>query len=377
MSTLFKLVQELAKPAVYYDDNQFCFNKATENFIGYTNKEISDIKTWFEKLYLINSEEAYKHYQKSKSANFKESSDAILTNKSGSLIYAKFTGYRQGGEVMWLLTDTTDNTLAKDASDAELKLKMDAILEIKRLKTKLSKENIKLKKSNQELEDFAYVASHDLKEPLRKIVSFSARLKTKYGEVLDEKGVFYIERLENAGMRMQRLIDDLLTYSKVSRIEIDQLKPIDMVDLFNHIEYKLEKVIQDSQAIITKKNILPMHGNDSLLVSLFQNLISNSIKFQRQGVSPEIEIDSQHIEIRNRNYIQYTVKDNGIGIEAKFVKKVFNIFERLHSKDTYKGTGIGLAISKRIVEKHNGKISIDSEVGKGTTFNIYIPKIKQ
>jgi len=373
---LFLMVQNVRKPAVYIKDNLFYINNYTELLTGYKNGDIANLNDWFKLLYPENSNQVKKTYEEALKKGFPLSLEFRLVRKTGDKRFVQFTGYSNDTEVLWLLEDITEILASREDSVTQLRHKTDALKEIKLLKARQVNENIKLKKSNKELEDFAYIASHDLKEPLRKISAFSAQLKEKYANSLDEKGNFYIDRLTNASIRMQKLIDDLLHYSRVSRIELDQMKAIDLPELINYIEFKLERYIQEKKAKIIKKKILPIMGNESLIQSLFQNLITNGIKFHKKSELPVIEIDSEMITIRRRSFVHYTIRDNGIGIESRYLKRVFNIFERLHGIDKYEGTGIGLAISKRVVEKHNGKIAIESEIGVGTTFHLYLPNIQ-
>jgi signal transduction histidine kinase len=229
-----------------------------------------------------------------------------------------------------------------------------------------------LSRSNRELEDFAFVASHDLQEPLRKIRAFGDRLQTNYAQLLDEKGADYINRMKNAAERMSNLINDLLEFSRIST----RGKPFKNVPLQQLIESTLGDIeisIEESGATITLDKLPEINADASQMHHLFLNLISNAIKFRKNDVKPIIEIQYNQETTSQEQWHVITVKDNGIGFEQEFSDKIFVPFQRLHARTEYKGTGIGLAICRRIVERHGGKISATSVLGEGTNFKIEIP----
>lgn len=366
-------IQNISMPAIWSDKDSFHMNKWAEELTGFKNEEIPTLIDWFKCVYRDDWETLYyDSYIPAKNSNYDKPEDVVLFHKDGTVRYVRFVGYVAGDSEIWFMTNMTEEKSLIIKSESDIKNLGTAILEIKRLKKKLRQENKKLKKSNQELEDFAYVASHDLKEPLRKIVSFSNRLKEKYGNQLDEKGQFYIERMESASKRLQGLIDDLLKYSRVTKIDAEQ-EVVDMHAVLDTVLDNLERPITRSKAIVTLDKILPIKANKNLMELLFQNLIHNATKFHEEGSIPQIKISSKIVIIKMKPFVCYTVSDNGIGIEEKYLKRVFNIFEKLHGKDKYPGTGIGLAICQRIVEKHSGEIEIVSTFSEGTTFQIYLP----
>ncbi len=229
-----------------------------------------------------------------------------------------------------------------------------------------------LARSNQELEQFAYVASHDLQEPLRMIASFNQLLAEEYKDKLDAEANSYINFAVDGAKRMQNLISDLLEYSRVGRLD-QGIKPIDCNEIFNHAITNLRGAIQESSATVVKEDPLPtINGNELRITQLFQNLIGNAIKY-RGEVPPKIHIKA---ETQGDNWL-FSIKDNGIGIDPKHAERIFQIFQRLHARDKYSGTGIGLALCKKIVENHQGKIWVESEEGKGATFYFSIPKSLQ
>ncbi len=218
-----------------------------------------------------------------------------------------------------------------------------------------------LKRSNTELEQFAYVASHDLQEPLRMVASFTQLLEKQYKDKLDETAAEYINFAVDGAKRMQNLIKDLLAYSRVTSHNEDFIE-IDCEELIEEVIFNLEIIIKDNKAIITR-DPLPIIRSDRLqMQQLFQNLIMNAIKYNDK--MPVIHISAQ----KDGEYWVFGVSDNGIGIDPEHYERIFQVFKRLHSKEEYNGTGIGLAICKRIVERHGGRIWIESELGNGSTF---------
>ena len=247
----------------------------------------------------------------------------------------------------------------------------------------LIQSNAALQQSNQNLEQFAYVASHDLQEPLRKIKSFGDLLQAQYGPTIGPKGADLIARMQSASDRMSTLIQSLLTYARLSAEQKQQPGMVHLEDLFNDLIADLSVLIQERQGVVRLKPPIPIiSGDPQQLRQLFQNLLTNALKFVPNDRTPLITVSTQIVEgphvpnlatAADAVYAQICVKDNGIGIEAANYDKVFGLFNRLHGRQQFEGSGIGLATSKKVVENHKGTISIDSEVGKGTTFNVYLP----
>lgn len=219
-----------------------------------------------------------------------------------------------------------------------------------------------LKQKNIELEQFAYVASHDLQEPLRTVSGFVELLKRHYSYQADESVIKYINYITDASDRMRRLVQDLLDYSRLGRQRI--LEPIDCNQVVEEVLTDLTMSIQESQAVININQLPVISGYATEMKQLFQNLLSNSLKFRKRGESPVISISV----IPKEEHWQFSVTDNGIGIEEKYWERIFVIFQRLHTKTEYEGTGIGLAHCKKITELHNGKIWVDSRPDEGSTF---------
>ncbi|MDE1669346.1 MULTISPECIES: sensor histidine kinase [Nocardia] len=233
-------------------------------------------------------------------------------------------------------------------------------------KTDLDLQAEELRRSNTELEQFAYVASHDLQEPLRKVAAFCQLLEKRYGDQLDERGKQYIDFAVDGAKRMQVLINDLLTFSRVGRIT-DRNVPTGLGQTLDKALTNLSSAIDDTGALVRRPDELPeIIGDPTLLTMLWQNLIANAVKFREPDRSPEIEITCELAEHGSGWLL--AVSDNGIGIAPEFAEKVFVIFQRLHNREEYSGTGIGLAVCKKIVEYHGGRIWIDTEYTAGTRF---------
>ncbi len=242
----------------------------------------------------------------------------------------------------------------------------------------LDAQAIELRRSNAELEQFAYVASHDLQEPLRKVASFCQLLQKRYGDKLDDRGIEYIGFAVDGAKRMQVLINDLLTFSRVGRLNTDHTE-VDLDATLNDALANLSTAIEESGAEILRigADLPRITGDPTLLTMLWQNLVGNAVKFARDGVAPRVVIECQSGTGDHENQVLFSFSDNGIGIPAEFVDKVFVIFQRLHARAAYGGTGIGLAICKKIVEYHGGTIWIDTAYTDGTRFCIALPTAGQ
>ncbi len=220
-----------------------------------------------------------------------------------------------------------------------------------------------LERSNEELEQFAYIASHDLQEPLRMISSYTQLLAKRYKDQLDNDANEFINYAVDGANRMQVLINDLLSYSRVGT-KGEDFSHVDLNSVLEAVKANLKGVIEETGAVIKYSKLPTVMADNSQMIQLFQNLIGNAVKFRREGVTPEIEITSK----KEGNLFRFVVKDNGIGIDKKYLDRIFVIFQRLHTKEEFPGTGIGLAICKKIVERHGGEISVESAEGKGSDF---------
>lgn len=252
-------------------------------------------------------------------------------------------------------------------------------------KKKLETTIIELTRSNRELENFASVSSHDLQEPLRKILAFGGRLETKCGNLLGDQGRDYLNRMLDASVRMQTLIEDLLIFSRVT-IQAEQFRPVDLNKVVEEVLSDLEVLIDKEGARIEVGDLPTIDADSTQMRQLLQNLISNALKFHQEetlivkiyGII--IDRDDSTQPPSGESHIgqncQIIVKDNGIGFDEKYLDRIFNVFQRLHGREDYKGTGIGLAVCRKIAERHGGDITAKSTLGQGATFIVTLP-IKQ
>ena len=259
------------------------------------------------------------------------------------------------------------------------------ITDRKRVDEKLKLYSDKLERSNRELQDFAQVASHDLQEPLRKILSFGDRLKTKAGESLDDDSKDYLHRMCNAAARMQTLINDLMAFSRVE-IKGQAFVPTDLGVIAREVSADLETRIEQAGGRVEIEALPTIDADPMQMRQLLQNLIGNSLKYFRAGVSPVVRISCQKPEARRpdlldesgsvRQFCELLVTDNGIGFDEKYLDRIFTVFQRLHKKGEYEGTGVGLAICRKIVDRHSGTITARSSPGQGATFMVTLPVVQ-
>ncbi|MFO0845598.1 MAG: ATP-binding protein [Gemmataceae bacterium] len=235
--------------------------------------------------------------------------------------------------------------------------------------------NEALVRSNKDLEEFAYVASHDLQEPLRKIQSFGERLTTRCRAGLDDLGRDCVQRMNSAAARMQRLIHDLLMFSRVST-NAQPPGPVDLNKVAREALSDLEQRVQETGGKVHLGSLPNIRADATQMRQLLQNLIGNALKFHRPGVPPEVSVAGRIVRTPkegNCSYCELIVRDNGIGFAPTYAERIFQVFQRLHGRGQYEGTGVGLAICRKIVERHGGSIVADSVPGQGATFTIQLP----
>jgi PAS domain S-box-containing protein len=262
-------------------------------------------------------------------------------------------------------------------SEGGLSVYMKEITDRKSAETQLLQLNDELRSkakdlafSNAELEQFAYVASHDLQEPLRMVTSFMGLLEKKYGNVIDDKGKQYIHFAIDGGKRMHQIILELLEFSRVGRTE-DKMELVDLNLFEKEIKSLYRSKIEEKKAVIKFGNLPILQTLKAPLRQVFQNLVGNALKYQQADRNPVVNVSGNEFD----NYWEFTVADNGIGIEKENYDSIFIIFKRLHNYSDIKGTGLGLAMTKKIIEQLGGKIWVSSEPGKGSAFTFTIPKV--
>jgi light-regulated signal transduction histidine kinase (bacteriophytochrome) len=256
----------------------------------------------------------------------------------------------------------TNGTLSKQAMIID-------ITEIKKTEEELKRISEELARSNAELKDFAYIASHDLKKPLQSIESFANLLARRYKGKLDAKADEFISYIVEGVQRLQILIKDLLEYSQIET-KAKNIKPTDCSFIVEEAMSNLKTAMDESNAVVTYNKLPTIMSDPQQIISLFQNLIDNAIKF-RSNKAPRVRISAD----RKGNEWIFSIRDNGIGIDPENFEKIFVMFQRLHGSADFPGTGIGLSICKKIIERHGGRIWVESEPGKGATFFFVIPSI--
>jgi len=285
----------------------------------------------------------------------------------------------ENGQTIWLaaaiekvgdsVTVTSKNITSEKESALHLE-KVNALLEKK--EALLEQKNSKLQSQNEELASFNYIASHDLQEPLRKIRIFTSRILELESGNLQEASQGYFENIGKTAERMQNLINDLLAYSGMDSENL-KMKETDLNVILKQVLAAIED-ISESKSVQFKFDDLPViYGIPPLLEQLFSNIIINALKYSREGVAPEISVSYEPAQIKNTKYHKIAVADNGIGFEAQYKDKIFEVFQRLHGKKEYGGTGVGLAICKKIMQYHNGLIAAEGIPGEGAVFTVFFP----
>jgi PAS domain S-box-containing protein len=327
------------------------WNNTAERVLGRSKNETLGHNLWeiFTNLIDSNSSRKYHEAMKTRQAVHFEDYYPLMEK------WHEISAYPSNKGLSLYFKDITDRKMSE--------------MHLEALNENLQKHTKELAISNAELEQFAYVASHDLQEPLRMVTSFLTQLETKYGNIVDAKGKQYIHFAVDGAKRMRQIILDLLEFSRVGRTE-DDLEEVDLNMLTNEILALYRKQIEEKGAIITFDNLPAIQTYKTPMRQVLQNLIGNGLKYQAPDVIPVINISVKE----DKTHWQISVKDNGIGVDKAYFEKIFIIFQRLHNKEEYSGTGMGLAITKKIVESLGGKIWIESEEGKGSTFHFTILK---
>ena len=290
---------------------------------------------------------------------------------------------KPGADEVGILCDGFNAMLTEiQERDAELRIHRLQLEEtVERRTWMLKARTEELTRSNTELEQFAYISSHDLQEPLRKIQAFGDMLTNQYRDVLGDEGRDYLQRMQGAAKRMQGLINELLNYSRITT-KAQPFVQVDLNDVVRHVLIDLETRIQETGGRVELEPLPTLAGDPTQMRQLLQNLIGNSLKYHRADVPPVVKVQSRLLPLGDRafpsqeppiQFCEITVEDNGIGFEQKYVDRIFAPFERLHGRGEYEGTGMGLAICRKIVERHGGTITARSISHQGSTFIVTVP----
>ncbi|MEO7983663.1 MAG: PAS domain S-box protein, partial [Bacteroidota bacterium] len=298
--------------------------------------------------------------------------DSIAQQKVSGVDHLDFKFLTKTGAFVWAylatsaVVDDKGNYIGGLAMVTDITVRKQQEVLLRNSETFLEVKNKELERKNKELEQFAYVASHDLQEPLRTTTSFVELLQRQYKGKLDQKADKYLDYIIQSSGRMEVLIKDLLDYSRIGHEK--ELQQVDCNKIVQDVLADLDTAIAETQATVRVASLPVIQGYPTEVKQLFQNLVANAIKFRKKDTKPEINISVQ----KRKDYWEFAIKDNGIGIEKEQSERIFIIFQRLHTRTEYKGSGIGLSHCKKIVELHNGKIWVTSNAGEGSTFHFTI-----
>ena len=322
--------------------------------------------------------------------------DLMMPHLSGFEVMEKLRGKETGGHFMPILVLTADSTkeskqqalllgatdfLTKPFDFTEVLLRINNLLMISHLMSSLKGQNelleekvkertVELEQKNEELEQFVFIASHDLQEPLRMITEFLGQLQLKYGDSIDERGMKYIDFAIKSALKMKGLIVDLLEYSKADALVLGDSPKVDLNDVLDDVRILLNNMIESNKAEINIGSMPQIKAPVSVLRQIFQNLIGNAIRYRHEDIPPVVNIRATE----NETSFKIEVEDNGIGIPLASQGRIFDLFHRIHTPTDQVGSGVGLPITKKIIERMNGTLEVKSELGKGSVFTIQLPK---
>lgn len=354
-----KLILESAGEGIWGLDTQGLVtfvNKAAASILGYDAKELIG----------KHSHSHWHHTRPDGTPYPSEECPIYMTYKDGAEHFGEEVFWRKDGTAAPV--DFTSRPIFEDDRITGAVVTFRDVTGRRRAEEERERLIAELARSNKELEQFAYVASHDLQEPLRMVASYVQLISQDYGAKLDPQGKRYMDFAVDGALRMQKLIEGLLAYSRIGRRSASFLS-VDTNLVFSQVVSNLAVVIEETRAVVDKGDLPTVSGDETQLIQLFQNLIGNALKFKRSDAAPVVAVAAK----RTASEWVFSVKDNGIGIEPEYHDRIFLIFQRLHTRQKYPGTGIGLALCKRIVERHHGRIWVESVPGEGTTFFFTMP----
>ncbi len=357
---------------------QFSFiNGAIEKQLGYTQSEV--MKEGVPFFVSVTHPDDLPAIME-KNAKSLEEANLQPADSEEPIMESKYRMKNRDGEYRWFHTfGTIFERNEKGLVESILNISID-VTEQEEAEQAVYQKNLQLQQSNTSLEEYAYVASHDLKEPLRKIVTFSDRILTTQGETLREDGRVFLGKIIDSSRRMQKMINDLLYVSTIAGNKVYQESDLNFI--LSEALQPLDQKIEELKAIIECGTLPVVPVVPAQFIQMFQNLLGNSLKFVRKGVTPTIKIthsflNSRAVEgldlVKAKKYLKIELQDNGIGFDNQYASKIFSIFQRLHGKAEYEGTGIGLAVCKRIIENHGGTIFAEGKVNEGATFTVIFP----
>ncbi len=365
----FEKVTEATNDAVWDWDivNQtFYRSKAIERFLGkHASTSFKENDFWKE------------HFHPEDLSNIQDSIQVAIANPLTTRWELEYRVFNENGKTLYvidrgvIIRNSVGKAIRMVGAMTNISEQKQMTVELSELNQSLQQHALELERSNEELEQFAFVASHDLQEPLRMISSFMDLLQRKYGDLLDEKGHQYIHFATDGAKRMKQIILDLLEYSRASR-PTEGKEEVDLNEVLSEFKLLRRKLIAKKKATITSQTLPALNTYKAAVTQVFHCLLDNAIKYAKAGTAPIVQIDVAE----NEQEWKFSIKDNGIGIDPEFYDKIFAMFQRLHNKDEYDGTGIGLSIAKRHVEFLGGRIWLESAPGEGTVFYFTIPIIK-
>jgi PAS domain S-box-containing protein len=357
----FRTLAETLPQLVWMTDEKGTYQYASSQWMEYSGLDPYAESTWQKLVHADDISKMMQMWEKSLQTGITYRTEARLRNRAGEYRWHIVEGEpvrNEEGKILKWIGAFTDIHYQKESEQ-----KLEALV---------AERTLDLERSNEDLQQFAHVASHDLKEPVRKIKTFTSRLQEELNETLNEKGRLYLSKIQGAADRMFTMIDGVLTYSTFNAAE--QISEyVDLNKVIKNIEIDLEVIFQEKHAIIHYKDLPVLDGSPILIYQLFYNLINNSLKFVKTGVPPNISVTSKTVYCHEQPFAQIMVEDNGIGFEQDQAEKIFNTFARLNSKDKYEGTGLGLALCKKIVQRHDGTIEASGLSNKGAVFTINLP----